>query len=72
MSLKPCPFCGGDAKVCFENGDYGYTPDAASVVCAKCGAHTVKIYEKQGWIRGRWRPRSDIREDVARLWNGRV
>lgn len=44
IKLKPCPFCGGEAKVqtgVSQNMLYGDRPNAA-VVCKKCGCGTGK------------------------------
>ena len=45
MELKPCPFCGGEAKMwseteCYGHGDYA---ENTAVVCSKCGASGPKV-----------------------------
>jgi len=37
MKLKPCPFCGGEARIELEHGTFeGY--DIKKVYCSKCSA----------------------------------
>jgi Lar family restriction alleviation protein len=40
--LKPCPFCGGKARLQYANGSYGYYPAKLQVRCqgADCPAQT--------------------------------
>lgn len=36
--LKPCPFCGNDCILVYEEGDYGYSE---VVKCQKCGIQFI-------------------------------
>lgn len=46
-TLKPCPFCGGDARLL----NYGH--QIYNITCLKCGVYTCKRYGKdivsQAW-----------------------
>ena len=54
--LKPCPFCGGEAKtIISEGGDY--TEDLYWIVCKCCEAETSTYYTD---------------EDATEAWNRRV
>lgn len=57
--LKPCPFCGGEAKLRKLNKDRGYF-----VLCSKCGCRTP-------YFRYRYAPIDDLREDAIDTWNTR-
>lgn len=59
--LKPCPFCGGEARLKRINGYYGYTSDAYSVECLCCGA-TIK--KSNGY--------RDLTNSVISSWNRRA
>lgn len=66
--LKPCPFCGGEAKIhksteCWGHGEYvGY----AVVKCCKCFATGMKIYDRE-------MPNNETMERLAReAWNRRT
>ena len=57
--LKPCPCCGGTAKMCYM--EYNCTEDALYwVKCQKCGLQT-RTYHIYGYTK----------EDVIRDWNRR-
>ena len=57
--LKPCPFCGGEAKLRKLNKDRGYF-----VLCSKCGCRTP-------YFKYRYAPIDDLREDAIDTWNTR-
>lgn len=40
LTIDPCPFCGGEGRVLFDNKQqvYGVTMTAAVVECKKCSA----------------------------------
>ena len=59
--LKPCPFCGGEAKFLRIAGDYGYTADTYMVGCQCCGA-TIK--KSTGYC--------NLTDSVIEAWNRRV
>ena len=56
--LKPCPFCGGEAR--FARGfDYGEIGCIRWVYCSKCGAMTRSDFHA-------------TESDAAKAWNRRV
>ena len=64
--LKPCPFCGGEAKM--KHGYPGKQCKSlrqAFVQCVKCGCRTVtyKQLAYQAW--------SDVDRHAAEVWNRR-
>lgn len=66
--LKPCPFCGGDAKLCYGPGlgtdsCRGYTLYAG---CNECGAKSPGLWQEK-------RPEPDDQnwKDAADEWNSR-
>ena len=61
IKLKPCPFCGGKAKL--ELRSFDVFISAATVVCTKCGARTNMI-----------KPSCDYtaKDKAFKLWNRRV
>lgn len=59
--LKPCPFCGGTAKLLCVTGDYGYAPNIYMVECSYCGA-TIK--KSNGY--------RDLTNSVISSWNRRA
>ena len=56
--LKPCPFCGGEARVA-RGFNYGERGSIRWVCCSKCGAMTRSDLHK-------------TEEDAAKAWNKRV
>lgn len=54
--LKPCPFCGGKARLFVSNG--------VRVLCTKCGATTRILVDSE-------RVGTSAVEDVIKAWNGR-
>lgn len=76
--LKPCPFCGNEAK--FEQTSHG-TTDSSSVrigfriMCVKCGATAPRangsIAINLGHL-GELNCWKDDREDAAACWNRRA
>lgn len=77
--LKPCPFCGGEARACLGYLIEEYEDDycqkstlwfAASVGCPECDCEIVKkgkAYEDHpdGW-------HDQIKQDAVEAWNRRV
>ena len=56
--LKPCPFCGGEAKLIVHNWDHDY--DTFTIECSRCcGCMDFNAYE-------------DIIPHLIDLWNQRV
>lgn len=43
IKLKPCPFCGGEPKLVFEERSFDYAPDLNFVRCTECGSRG-KVY----------------------------
>jgi len=60
--LKPCPFCGGEAKTGIDNDAGRFR---AFAYCTKCGARVE--YKPEGFKRLR-----EMVEEVAEIWNKRV
>lgn len=57
VDLKPCPFCGGEARL--------FVNDGISVVCTKCYARTmVRVDTMEG--------KSSAVESVIEAWNRRA
>lgn len=57
--LKPCPFCGGEARTGYAINDY----NRWGVECTKCGA----VVEVATWL-GVF----DIEENAIKAWNRRA
>jgi len=62
MELKPCPFCGGIARV--------YCRDGVRIKCSKCGCGTPVRSDSPGewWENGR----QNALDMVIREWNRRA
>lgn len=56
IELKPCPFCGGKARLFVSNG--------VRVLCPKCGATTRILIDSE-------RVGTNAVEDVIKAWNRR-
>lgn len=54
--LKPCPFCGGKARLLVSNG--------VRVLCTKCGATTRILVDSE-------RVETSAVKDVIKTWNRR-
>ena len=50
--LKPCPFCGFEARAYFGNNDMN------GIVCKKCGAK-VFGYATKAWAKRAWNRRAN-------------
>ena len=67
IKLKPCPFCGGEAKVGVKTFDIFNV--GAYVFCAECGARTTITHSNTGLYRkseqlaiDAWNKRVDIKD----------
>ena len=58
MNLKPCPFCGGKARVDYAIYDY----NRWGVTCESCGA-TVEVND--------WDGEENTKENAVARWNRR-
>lgn len=56
IELKPCPFCGGKARLFVSNG--------VRVICHKCGATTRILVDSE-------RVETNAVENVIKSWNRR-
>lgn len=62
VKIKPCPFCGGEAKLMVMD-ELRYGGDEGFIIsCLKCGMNTASV-------NGTY---SSFQEDVVRAWNSRV
>lgn len=59
IKLKPCPFCGGEARIVGAIGSVFW------VRCTKCGAETQNELSQQQAAEA-WKP--SHREDIVHLW----
>ena len=57
--LKPCPFCGGSAKLAYAINDY----NRWGVYCVECGA-SVDVAD--------WKGAKDTPENAVIAWNRRT
>lgn len=67
VTLKPCPFCGGEAKV--ETQRHGYPPHHWSK-CTKCCASTTAYSTKESAITA-WNHRHTTPTEPVLRWEGR-
>jgi len=61
--LKPCPFCGGEAKI--ATYDWGYSVKEYWVYCS-CGCETKKFHSKEEAVEN-WNTRKPMDNIVAEL-----
>jgi Lar family restriction alleviation protein len=64
MKLKPCPFCGGDARLRTTDLAEGFglfVMSAAFVQCADCGARTLE-YRDETFAIEDWNRRAGERD----------
>ena len=59
--LKPCPFCGGKARIQIKSFDI--FQHGAQVVCDKCGARTVLVEPSINYT---------AKTEAVELWNTRA
>lgn len=63
--LKPCPFCGGEAKlVTGTRRDGEYVENCAFVRCERCGAKTYELHECMTPY--------EVQKCATELWNERA
>jgi len=72
--LKPCPFCGGKAKLEFTNPECtcNYVSIDWFVTCAKCHFSVRRRTDYVMRQNGEFDPVVDGRTDLMRFWNGRA
>lgn len=59
IKLKPCPFCGGEARLQRKNKKHGYY-----VICKKCGCRTP-------YFQYQFDSLEKLRETAIEAWNTR-
>lgn len=69
MKLKPCPFCGGEAKLWSGNIDDDYLDVYYDVYCTACNCMTPKFHAEESAITfwNRRRPIDKIVEQLEEL-----
>ena len=76
--LRPCPFCGGNAKLVHEHyeGPNGMSMELSSYVqCEKCAARSDKYYVSGGYssdqlVINQWNKRTNSMFGGAVEWDG--
>lgn len=71
-NLKPCPFCGGEARISTEWDTDGFG-SFHSVKCGKCGAESAKHFASSGndcpqhyaEVRSDWNQRHDTSSELV-------
>lgn len=53
--LKPCPFCGGEAKTSTSFSDHG---TVSAIVCHKCGAAIRRPFDNKSAVTKLWNTRA--------------
>ena len=73
--LKPCPFCGGGARIrkMSEGWKHGHIIDSFTVECTECGAN-LPPFESDIWIGNSGSVHIDTNgyEDAIEAWNRRA
>lgn len=64
IKLKPCPFCGGEAKI--STCDWGYSVKEYWCYCSSCGCETQKYHSKEDAI-VQWNTRTSMANIVEKL-----
>lgn len=74
--LKPCPFCGGSAKLrlqyvkSFVSGEYNSCEYQGSVNCTNCPIGTY--YSITGIYRNQEMAREGLTNSLCKIWNRRI
>jgi len=65
--LKPCPFCGGEAKLFTKENEYNDAQQSWDIRCVGSDGLDAPCYLYDGadW----W---ADNKEEIIKLWNRRV
>lgn len=71
MTLLPCPFCGGEVKLTHKLGDYGYTPNMASIRCETCRIGFGEVTEKWKQHKGHYSVKEQAEKILTEKWNKR-
>ena len=76
IKLRPCPFCGGEAKfhvISYKSSHHG-VGFAFNILCKECGTRCQKFYEMELSLDryGELKTLCDGREEAAAAWNQRA
>ena len=75
VKLKPCPFCGGKAKInkCTMELPFSEERNAFSVFCTECGCSPFEFDEINLYYNYDWKEREDkLKNQAIEAWNRRV
>ena len=66
--LKPCPFCGGEAKVTKDRDCWGHGEFVLKVyvMCKSCHSQGKPIYDRDVW------PENQMEVEAIEAWNRRA
>jgi len=64
IELKNCPFCGGKANYCDEDGEDDCYHECHLIECKNCGLFDCNDKNNREEL-------SELRNDAAEIWNSR-
>jgi Lar family restriction alleviation protein len=65
IKLKPCPFCGGEARIeKFTSKTNGFNDTTWSVNCMECDIGTIFDSDKKDMIL-KWNTRKEVKDEVS-------